>query len=1091
MPNAKKLSAQARREDQGAKPRAARMFTDREDLRGAYHALAERALREDFEDVYVINYYGVGGAGKSMLLRKIRDEVAERAQKDTARRHITLMLDFDTVPADMVTALEHLKAQLQKQGFRFPLFEMALYMLYEKSGRVLTGQEQADFFAKNPEVDIVADMVDMIPGVGIVTNLIRNAAKLTGRLKDRARELVEGRKRTLYEIEKMDENALLRNLPLLFAEDANGQTEDGVLHVFIDTYEKLVSLSEGTRGERTAPGNDQWLYGREGLIRNLGNAVFAIGGREKLSWAESSEYWESRVEGHLTAHLSEADSSLFLSSCGVPGALWPALYALTGGEPVFLDLCVDRYLDLLEIGRTPGPEDFGGNVETLVERHTRYLPANLLDAAYLLGGMRRWDGRMFDRAAQAAGIRVNPSEYREKLLGLSYVTDEGGGVCSMHQVIANILASRLPEDLAERASAALAELAEEGLEEEDAPDQSLVLEAAVCLAGQKAVTEDLVWALTRQASKDGERLRFTQQLRWQQQAVDTFRAVLGPEHPDTLLAMENLAGAWGDLVDYERARTLYGQVYEARERTLGPEHPETLMALGNLATTYSKLGDYEHSRALAEKVYEDRRRVLGPEHPDTLLAMGNLASAWDDVGDYERARMLYEKECETLCRLCGEEHPDTLASLGNLAHALNCLGQYGRALELDEKVYEARRRMLGPEHPLTLLALGNMASVRSKLGDFEKARELGEQAYEASARVLGPEHPETLVALGNLAGDYDNLGDHEKARELAEKTYEARARVLGPEHPETLVALGNLSHVWLELGDYERAREINEKVYETQRRVLGEEHPSTLLSLGNLAYVYDVMGDHEKARELGERVYEARSRVLGPDHPETLRAMGDLASACADMGDYARALELEKQIYEARARVQGPEHANTLIALGNMAYFYEEQGELDKARALYEKQYEARSRVLGPEHPDTLVALENLADICDEQGEHAKARELYEKLYQAKSHVLGPEHPDTLLALKDLAFACNDMGEYAQALALEKREYETQCRVLGEDHPDTLMTMGNMAISCNELGDYAQARALYEKQYEALRRVLGEEHPDTQEALRRLKKLSG
>ena len=232
MPNAKKLSAQTQRANQGIKPRASRMFTDREDLRGAYHALAERAVREQFEDVYVINYYGVGGAGKSMLLRKIRDEVAERAEKDADRRHVTLMLDFDTVPADAVTALEHLKAQLQKQGFRFPVFELALYTLYEKSGLVLTRQEQADFFAKNPEVDIVADMVDMIPGVGIVTNLIRNTAKLTGRLRDRTRELVEGHRMTLYEIEKMDENTLLRNLPLLFAEDVNGQVKDSdALHI--------------------------------------------------------------------------------------------------------------------------------------------------------------------------------------------------------------------------------------------------------------------------------------------------------------------------------------------------------------------------------------------------------------------------------------------------------------------------------------------------------------------------------------------------------------------------------------------------------------------------------------------------------------------------------------------------------------------------------------------------------------------------------------------------------------------------------------------------------------------------------------------
>ena len=62
-----------------------------------------------------------------------------------------------------------------------------------------------------------------------------------------------------------------------------------------------------------------------------------------------------------------------------------------------------------------------------------------------------------------------------------------------------------------------------------------------------------------------------------------------------------------------------------RERVLGPDHPDTLSAMNNLAVSLSDQGDLPAARALWEKVLAGRERVLGPDHPDTLSAMNNLA----------------------------------------------------------------------------------------------------------------------------------------------------------------------------------------------------------------------------------------------------------------------------------------------------------------------------------------------------------------------------------------------------------------------------------------------------------------------------------
>ncbi|MEI6560380.1 MAG: tetratricopeptide repeat protein [Rhodospirillaceae bacterium] len=123
----------------------------------------------------------------------------------------------------------------------------------------------------------------------------------------------------------------------------------------------------------------------------------------------------------------------------------------------------------------------------------------------------------------------------------------------------------------------------------------------------------------------------------------------------------------GWLGNYDRARGDYGaaaarfsRVRAGCERLHGPEHPDTLAAMGNLAEMLGKQGDHAGARQLEEQVLELRRRVLGPDHPATLLSMNNLAVTLDEQGDHAGARQLKEQVLELHRRLLGPDHPDTL-----------------------------------------------------------------------------------------------------------------------------------------------------------------------------------------------------------------------------------------------------------------------------------------------------------------------------------------------------------------------------------------------------------------------------------------------
>jgi tetratricopeptide repeat protein len=92
--------------------------------------------------------------------------------------------------------------------------------------------------------------------------------------------------------------------------------------------------------------------------------------------------------------------------------------------------------------------------------------------------------------------------------------------------------------------------------------------------------------------------------------METRKTILGPEHPDTLTNMANLASTY---------------------RNRG-EHPDTLTSMANLASTYRNQERWTEAGKLDVQVMGTMKTVLGPEHADTLTSMANLASNYRNHG---------------------------------------------------------------------------------------------------------------------------------------------------------------------------------------------------------------------------------------------------------------------------------------------------------------------------------------------------------------------------------------------------------------------------------------------------------------------------
>ena len=98
-----------------------------------------------------------------------------------------------------------------------------------------------------------------------------------------------------------------------------------------------------------------------------------------------------------------------------------------------------------------------------------------------------------------------------------------------------------------------------------------------------------------------------------------------------------------DVGRLSEAIPLYEQVRDAQIAALGPDHPDTLTTLSNLAVAYWKTKQLDKSVPLFEDVLKRAEAKLGRRHPDTQGTLANLGVNYMDAGRVKEAISLLEE----------------------------------------------------------------------------------------------------------------------------------------------------------------------------------------------------------------------------------------------------------------------------------------------------------------------------------------------------------------------------------------------------------------------------------------------------------------
>jgi tetratricopeptide (TPR) repeat protein len=327
--------------------------------------------------------------------------------------------------------------------------------------------------------------------------------------------------------------------------------------------------------------------------------------------------------------------------------------------------------------------------------------------------------------------------------------------------------------------------------------------------------------------------RHRQALELKTRAHEGLAAALGPDHPDAVTALNNVAVTLQDLHEPERARTLFAAVYRRRRELLGGHDTETIIALGNLAGATAATGRHRLAGRLRQIAYHRLQRLRGASDVLTLEALNNLGSSRRALGDRPGAARAFAEVVRGRREVLGETHPQSLAALANLAtvtegaQASLLLDEAYRGLVLDHE----------PGSPITLRVLRNLLIARGGQQRPSGPAAVGEPAVEIPAEL----DPTALE-------DFDANTDWRLDLFLrAEAVHADLVERLGAEDPVTMVALCHVAHAAAVLGQLDQqldaANVFIADAVEGLRERLGANHPDTLLAERLQGWIVDQMDD--------------------------------------------------------------------------------------------------------------------------------------------------------------------------------------------------------------------------------------------------------
>jgi tetratricopeptide (TPR) repeat protein len=1007
-----------------------RSFTNREDA----FSLLDDAIEESAAGGYrVLNFYGVGGVGKTRLCKQLGIHL-DRRGGGGSEGPLWAIVDFQErdhrdSPSDV---LFHMRRELRaRYRLDFPTFDIA-YAVYWQQLHPQTEltRRELPFLEEGELLTEIVDAVQEVPGVGLLTQIPR----FIHRTSRRAQEWwVRRGQRSLARLRELKAFEIERLLPSYWALDLNAQAGERPAVLLLDTYELL---RHGHPAEGGATAVDEWV---RNWILELPGVAWVIAGREKLAWQDVDPDWAEAVRHYRVDDLAEHHVQAFLRTCGiVRPEVVDAIFRATQGNPFYLNLAADTH-DHVAAHRPPRAEDFGATPFELVERFTRGLSDAQLGTLEILAVPNGWDREMFALLVRHFDTGFATQHY-PKLVRFSFIQQAAGAErWNMHALMRRTLLEHPRFAEPARVHAFLYE-------------------------------------------------------HYRSRLQGVSERATGPVHLEAL--REAVFHGRGAVPLHELREWFVGAVYaidfRAHARTLLPLFQDLLKLSGDAgegetptgADLYRGLGHclaHGDRYVQAEAAYREALRIQRAALPvdDPAIAVTHFYLGWmlNNVDRLEEARA-HADEAERIYAL---DHAARAADAGvavdafpheGHSDALRLLGvvsarefRYARALEL----YERALALSPPERVVdhANLRLETATALNMLEREPERANALRREAIAVLEERYGVGSIRAVDARSSLVGALQAEDRFREAEALCLECLEIYREAFGEESSQVAAILSSLASVRIAAGAGSgEIATLLESAFSASRTSLGEQHSSTAYLSVRIAGTYDQPElVREKALPLLTQAYETLRTLYGDTHPLTASALADLARAHEKVADLE---EADRLMAQAAAHAADPTRYSAATEVSILQRWSDIQLRLMRRRdaeaTLWRAVRICEARL--PVYRGSLAAtLRKLAALYTAESRPADAAPLLARTTVLEEELYGPDDPRVVDTLFHVAAAQRAMGEEMRALATVSRALRIQ-RARGLE--TSFRTMDGRVLEAALLGE----AGLHDQAVEVMRDVV-------------------
>jgi len=325
---------------------------------------------------------------------------------------------------------------------------------------------------------------------------------------------------------------------------------------------------------------------------------------------------------------------------------------------------------------------------------------------------------------------------------------------------------------------------------------------------------------------------------------------------------------------FAEAERLYRRVLDIDQTVLGSDHQEVAIDLNNLATLLQDTNRLDEAEPLMRRALDIAEATSGDDHTVIASYLNNLAQLLQATNRLAEAEPLIRRALDIA--EAGNDQPKIAIRLNNLAMLLQATDRLGEAEPLLRRALDIDQAVFGNDHPRVASDLNNLAQYLHATNRLDEAEPYMRRALEIDQTTFGNDHPDVARDLSNLAALLQATNRQDEAEPLMRRALDIEQAAFGNDHSDVAISLNNLAQILQATNRLDEAEALMRRVLEIDQTSFGNDHPEVAIDLNNLAGLLKNTNRLDEAEPLLRRSLDILERSFGPDHSRTKLARKNL-----------------------------------------------------------------------------------------------------------------------------------------------------------------------------------------------------------------------